>query len=207
MPTDWLPNPPDGTQVCLGFDGSDVDDWTALRAETIEGYQFTPAVFDGRPAIWDPAGFDEHRVPRFEVHAAVDELFERFEVERFYYDPPGWSTEGESWALKHGERRVLPWETYRTKQMHAALERFVVDLRTRAVTHDCCPITERHVASAVKVARGQDRYGLAKASRTQKIDAAVTSVLAHEAAADARTLGWGEKRARLTRVRGRTAAY
>jgi hypothetical protein len=60
-------------------------------------------------------------------------VFERFEVERFYYDPPGWHTEGEQWALRHGERIVLPWETYRTKAMHAALERFVIDLRTKAI--------------------------------------------------------------------------
>lgn len=207
MPTNWLPNPPDGSQVCLGFDGSDVDDWTAIRAETLEGYQFTPAVFDGRPAIWDPSSFHDHRVPRFEVHAAVDEIFERFDVERFYYDPPGWKTEGEQWALRHGEKRVLPWETYRTTAMHAALERFVIDLKTRTITHDSCPITSRHIANAVKVARGRDQYGLAKASRVQKIDAAVTAVLAHEAASDARLAGWGTKRTKLTRVTGRASAY
>jgi hypothetical protein len=53
--TSWLPNPPDGTEVCLGFDGSDVDDWTALRAETFEGFQFTPRFLGDRPTIWNPA--------------------------------------------------------------------------------------------------------------------------------------------------------
>lgn len=91
--------------------------------------------------------------------------------------------------------------------MHAALERFVIDLRTKALTHDDCPITGRHIANAVKVARGRDQYGLAKASRAQKIDAAVTSVLAHEAASDARAAGWGMKHSKLTRVRGRSSAY
>jgi hypothetical protein len=33
-------------------------------------------------------------------------------------DPPYWTTEGEAWALKHGERAVIPWETRRTTQMH-----------------------------------------------------------------------------------------
>jgi hypothetical protein len=188
----WLPNPPDGTQVCLGFDGSDVDDWSAIRAETREGFQFTPRVQDDRPTIWNPAEHHDHRIPRLEVHAAVDEIFERFRVERFYYDPPGWHTEGESWALKYGERVVLPFETYQTRKMHAALERFVIDLRTGALTHDGCPDTARHIASAVKVGRGRDQYGLAKASRLQKIDAGVTSVIAHEAACDARVAGWGK---------------
>lgn len=187
----WLPNPPDGTRICVGFDGSDVDDWTAIRAETVDGFQFTPRVLGGRPSIWNPAEHFDHRIPRSDVSAAVDEVFERFEVERFYYDPPYWTTEGELWALKHGERRVLPWETRLTTQMHRALERFVTDLGTRAITHDGCPDTERHIASAVKKFRGRDQYGLAKASRLQKIDAAVTSVLAHEAASDARATGWG----------------
>lgn len=190
----WLPNPPDGTEICLAFDGSDVDDFTAIRAETQDGYQFTPRVFDDEPAIWNPAEFEDHRIPRMEVHAAVEEIFDRFRVKRFYYDPPGWATEGEMWSLKHGKRVVLPWETYRPKQMHEALERFVIDLKTGALKHDGCPITARHIASAVKTGRrGREIYGLAKASRVQKIDAAVTSALAHEAASDARADGWGRK--------------
>ena len=201
---DWVPNPPDRTPIGLGFDGSDVDDWTAIRAESLEGLQFTPRVFDGRPAIWNPAEHHDHRVPRIEVHAAIDEIFERFDVRRFYYDPPGWKSEGEAWELRHGESVVVPWETYRTRNMHAALERFVTDLQTGAIEHDGCPITARHVASAVKTGRGRDQYGLAKASRLQKIDAAVTSVLAHEAACDARAAG---VKPALTRVRGRASAY
>jgi hypothetical protein len=192
----WLPNPPDGTSICLGFDGSDVDDHTAIRAETLEGFQFTPRVLGGRPSIWNPAQHEDHRIPRDQVNAAVDEVFARFKVVRFYYDPPYWTTEGEAWARKHGEEHVLPWETYRTTAMHKALERFVIDLGTRALTHDGCPDTTNHMASAVKKFRGRDQYGLAKASRLQKIDAAVTSVLAHEAACDARAAGWGKSKPR-----------
>lgn len=177
------------------MDGSDTDDWTAIRAETVDGFQFTPRVFDGQPSIWNPAEHEDHRIPRLEVHAAVDEIFERFKVKRFYYDPPGWSSEGEAWALQYGDERVIPWETYRPKQMHAALERFVTDLKTGALKHDGCPITERHVASAVKTGRrGREIYGLAKASRVQKIDAAVTSALVHEAASDAIAAGWGTRK-------------
>lgn len=190
---EWLPNPPDGTPVCLAFDGSDVDDFTAIRAETLDGFSFTPRVFEGRPSIWNPAEHPDHRVPRAEVTAAVAELFDRFAVERFYYDPPGWKSEGEAWALKHGATRVLAWETYRSKPMHAALERFVTDLRSGSITHDGCPIVARHIANAVKSFRGRDQYGLAKASRLVKIDAAVTTVLAHEAASDARAAGWTDK--------------
>lgn len=192
----WLPNPPDGTEICLGFDGSDVDDWTCLRAETVDGFQFTPRVLGDRPALWNPAEHHDHRIPRAEVAAAVDDIFDRFKVERFYYDPPYWPSEGEAWALKYGEKRVIQWETRRPTAMHQALERFVIDLKTGAFTHDGCPDTARHIASAVKTFRGRDQYGLAKASRMQKIDAAVTSVLAHEAASDARAAGWGKSKPR-----------
>ena len=190
----WLPEPEPGTRVCLGFDGSDVDDWTALRGETFDGLQFTPRYGPERKAtIWNPAEHNGHRVPRVEVDAAVDEVFKRFTVERFYCDPPQWETDVDVWALRHGDERVLPWPTYRTRQMHAALERFVTDLSAGRLTHDGCPITAQHIANARKSARGADRYILSKPNQHQKIDAAMASVLAHEAAADARSAGWGEQ--------------
>ena len=96
----WLPEPDAGTQVCLGFDGSEVDDWTALRAETIDGYQFTPRYGpDRKPTIWNPAEHYDHRTPRPEVHAALEDVFERYDVFRAYFDPPLWrrrSTSGNS---------------------------------------------------------------------------------------------------------------
>ena len=191
----WLPNPPDGTPICLAFDGSEVNDLTVIRAETADGFQFTPRVLGGVPSIWNPAEHDDHRIPRQQVHSALAETFDRFRVGRFYYDPPLWSSEGEAWQREYGEERVIPWETYRSKYMHQSLERFVTDLRTGALTHDGCPITANHIASAVKVGRkGMEVYGLAKASRLQKIDGAVTSALAHEAARDALAAGWSTRK-------------
>ena len=83
----------------------------------------------------------------------------------------------------------MPWETYRWKQMHEALERFTADLAEGRITNDGCPITAQHMANAHRVTRSQ-RYLLSKPSNHQKIDAAMASVLAHEAAADARKSGW-----------------
>ena len=120
----WLPEPPDGTSICTGFDGSDVDDWTALKAETREGFIFTPRYGpDKRPTIWNPAEWGG-RVPRDQVDIAVKEIHRRFDVKRGYYDPPRWETDVDRWALELGEEVVLEWATYRTKQMHEALERF-----------------------------------------------------------------------------------
>lgn len=196
MQAPWLPEPPAGARVCLGFDGSDVDDWTAIRAETQSGLMFTPR-FAGEPTIWNPAEHPDHRVPRTIVSEAVDELFERFEVARMYCDPPGWQSEIESWASRHGDLKVVRWETYRPTQMSHALDRFVADLRTGSISQDGCPIAVAHVANAVKIGRKNDTYVLAKASRTQKIDAAMATVLAHEAAADQRAAGWDAADSRM----------
>lgn len=186
----WLPEPPAGSPVCLGMDGSDVSDWTCIRGETREGFLFTPR-FGTRGTLWNPA---EHggRIPRAEVAAAVADLFTRFDVQRFYCDPPGWRTEIEEWAGKFGEERVIEWPTYRPLPMHAALERFLSDLQTGRIQHDGCPDTERHITNAKVSHRKDGRYMLTKPDRDRKIDAAVTSVLAHEAASDARADGWQE---------------
>jgi phage terminase large subunit-like protein len=140
-------------------------------------------------------------IPRSEVHAAMADLFEHYAVRRVYCDPKDWKTEIEDWALEYGEKVVIQWATYRVVQMYEALKRFVTDLgsmdnegrlvRPGTLTHDGCPITALHVGNARKLARPGDRYILGKPSQGQKIDAAVASVLAHEAAADARVDGWG----------------
>lgn len=177
---------PRGTQVVLGFDGSDSDDWTALRAETREGYQFTPTYGpDARPTIWNPAEWNG-QAPRLEVAAAVEELFGYFDVVRMYCDPPYWETEVDAWAERYGDKRVIRWETYRPVQMHAAAERLLTDVvKAESVfSHDGCQITATHVRNARKLARNNNRYVLGKPSQTQKIDACVTSILTHEAAGD-----------------------
>ena len=181
---------PRGTRVVLGVDGSDLDDWTGIRAETLDGYQFTPVYGpDRRPCVWNPADWGG-QVPRLEVGAAFDEVMRTYDVVRAYIDPPYWETEVDAWAEKWGER-VVRWYTQRIAQMHAAAERLVVDVTKKDSTfrHDGCPTASAHVGNARKAARPGDRYVLRKASVTQKIDVAVCSVLAHEAAGDATAAG------------------
>lgn len=173
------------TQIVLGFDGSDVDDWTGIRAETREGFQFTPETSAG-PTIWNPAQFGG-KVPRLEVAAAVDELFEMFDVVRMYCDPPYWSTEVDGWAEKHGEKRVIRWETYQPKKMHAAAERLLTDVNKKdsGFSHDGCEVTRLHIRNARKAARNPPpRYVLTKPGDGRKIDLAVCSILCHEAWGD-----------------------
>jgi phage terminase large subunit-like protein len=187
----WLPPPERGTSVCGGFDGGDVDDATVIRLETREGFQFTPRYGpDRRPTIWLPAEWGGI-TPRLEVHTAWAEIVDTYNVRRVYCDPFKWQTEVDEWDLTHGPDLFAEWRTNRPRQMHEALDRFTADLASRAITHDGCPIAASHVANARKIAAARsDTYILGKPAQHQKIDAAVTSVLAHEAAADERAAGW-----------------
>lgn len=171
-------------QVVLGFDGSDTDDWTGIRAETQDGYQFTPVTPAG-PTIWNPADYGG-QVPRLEVAAAFDWLFENFEIVRAYCDPPYWTTEIDGWAEAYGDKKVLRWYTQREAQMHAAAERLLTDVgkADSGFTHDGCTDTALHVKNARKAARLKNKYVLTKPGDGRKIDLAVASIICHEAWGD-----------------------
>lgn len=182
--------------IVLGFDGSDSDDWTGIRAETLDGFQFTPTYGPSNlPTIWDPSEWGG-QVPRLEVDAAVSELFTKFDVKLMYCDPPYWETEVDNWADRYGERKVIRWHTRRPLQMHAAAERLKTDVikRDSQFSHDGCPITERHIFNARMAARPSDRYILAKPEHRRKIDMAVVSVITHEACCDAIAAGLLKKK-------------
>ena len=185
---------PDGTRIVLGFDGSEVDDFTAIVAETLDGHQFVPVYHGGRRTIWDPREWPDGRVPQQEVWAAFEELFERFEVVRAYCDPPFWATLIDELAGRY-PKRVFRWETYRPVQMHSALERNRDDVlhEGSAFSHSGDSELESHIRNAVELARRGSRYVLGKASQAQKIDAAMAAVLAHEARADAVAAGREEQ--------------
>src|SRR5690606_15708958 len=119
-------------------DGSDSDDWTAIRLSTADGYRFTPTYGpDARPTIWNPAE-SNGSIPRGEVRAAVDEICRRYRVVRALCDPRDWQSEIGDWALEHGETVFLEWATYRITPMHAALDRAVADLTSGRTAHDGC---------------------------------------------------------------------
>jgi hypothetical protein len=182
---------PAGTSVVGGFDGSDIDDWSAIRLQTADGYQFTPVYGpDRRPCIWNPA---EHngQVPRLEVRAAWDEITETFNLVRAYLDPPDWKTEIDDLAATYGEKVFIRWETYRIAQMHAALLRLHNDVVKDGATftHDDDPIAATHVRNARKLARSGQKYILGKPSQQQKIDCVMSAALCNEAAGDITAAG------------------
>jgi hypothetical protein len=188
------PYPRARTSACLGFDGSLNNDWTAIRLELVDGYQFTPTYGpDKRPCYWRPQEWPNEEIPRGEVRAAIDELHTVFAIERGYYDPEDWESEIEAFALKYGAEHVVEWRTNRVAAMYDAIRRFETDLTTGAITNDGCKQTELHFANARKVAKPGQKYILGKPNEHQKIDLTMATILAHEAAADARAEGWGRR--------------
>jgi len=181
---------PRGTAITLGFDGSRSGDWSALRAETLDGYRFTPTYGpDSRPTFWDPKQWAEERIPRGEVDVAVREMFERYDVRRLYVDPLHWETQADQWADDLGEDRVVLWHTNRIQQMFAALVRYLEDIHEGTTTHDADLTAKTHALNARKVAKAGDKFVIGKPSEHQKIDILMADILAHEAAADARMTG------------------
>ncbi|WP_310889910.1 terminase TerL endonuclease subunit [Clavibacter capsici] len=172
------------------LDGSKNNDYTAISAETIDGYSFTPRWQDDqRPTMWNPA-LTGGRIPHSDVAAAVDELMRRFKVKRFYCDPQDWDTDIDNWGLLYGVETVITWPTNRISAMHAELVRFEEDLIEQRIQHDGCPITTAQIANARKKAQPGQRYTIEKPNEHQKIDMVMARVLAHTAARDSIAAGW-----------------
>lgn len=187
------------TKVCLGFDGSDNNDFTGIRLETLDQYQFTPTYGAAeRPTLWEPSDWGG-RIPKSEVNAAVDELANRFEIVRAYCDPMFWESEIDQWAADYGEKVFIQWRTNRLAQMYAALERLRGDVYNpdSPFTHDGDPRVGVHVRNAIIRSRAlnpltkERQYILGKPEEHQKFDYAMSSVLAHEAVMDAIAAGAG----------------
>jgi phage terminase large subunit-like protein len=173
-----------GERIALGFDGSRLDDATALVACRLEDGLVEPL------AVWEAPRDERGRriegweVPRGEVDAAVAEAMERYRVVRGYFDPPLWQSEIDAWAREWGDEAVMRFATNRRRMM-SATERFRTDVASGELPHADDPTLTEHVLNA-HVSKARGGYWLAKArpGSPEKIDAAVAAVLAYEARAD-----------------------
>jgi hypothetical protein len=172
------------TPIVVGFDGSDIDDWTGFRCETRDGYQFTPDVPDGTPMIWDPAEFGG-QVPRLEVDGWPRAHHGDLPRDPRLLRPALLDDRDRRWAEKYGDKVIIRWYTQRPKPMHAAAERLLTDIGKADSTfsHDGCETTEQHIGAA----QVQDRNGPLRprqARRRPQDRHGHPSILAHEAAGD-----------------------
>lgn len=187
---------PENALVTLGFDGSRTHDHTALVACEVSTGHVWPL------GIWDPA---QHggEVPVHQVEAAIEDAFHHFEVWRLYADPAYWESYVAGWAGRYGEARVIPWWTYRTRQMAQAVRNFTNALNSGEVGHRGKPgdvldrMMDEHLGAAhrrqvtVRDEDGGQMYVIAKErdDSPHHMDAAMAAVLAWEARTDAITVG------------------
>jgi len=171
---------PDGAKVVLGFDGSASGDSTALVGCTVgpEPHVFVVGAWEHPPN--DP----RWRVPRADVDRAVDLAFDRFDVTELAADPWGWRSEIEAWAARHGEKRVIEWNTGYLKRMGPATDRFYAAVVDQALSHDGDARMAAHVAHAVARATPLgDVVTKDKRGSPRKIDLAVAGIVALDRAA------------------------
>ena len=173
--------PPDGTAIAIGMDGSANRDNTALIGCTI------PQTADEKPhlfviGVWvrDPRD-PNWVVPRSEVDAALAKAMQRWRVQRVACDPAGWYSEIEAWADEFGAE-VIEVVPQTAERMAVAADRMRAAALDRRLSHDGNAVLARNVANCHT---RETRWGLSIRKdfpmSPRKIDAAVAAVLAYDA--------------------------
>lgn len=175
--------------ITLGFDGSIVDDDTALIATEVEsGFQWPIK-------IWHPSE-RLPEIPREDVDAVVDAAFETYDVWRMNYDPSKFETQGARWEGKW-PRRVVACPTVRVRWMATALKSYAGAIKSGECTNDGDPTLAHHIGAAQKMPIGiPDGDGsplfLIQKDRPQspnKIDGAMGGALSWEGRREALSAG------------------
>ncbi|WP_402371412.1 terminase large subunit domain-containing protein [Isoptericola rhizosphaerae] len=169
----------DGERVVLAFDGSASGDSTALVGCTV-GEDPHVFVVD----LWQNPGDRGWRVPREQVDQAVQAAFDRWDVVELACDPWGWRSEIEAWAKRHGEKKVLEYNTAWAKRMAPATDRLYQATVQQSMTHDGDARMAVHVANCkAKSTPMGDLVVKDKRGSARKIDAAVAGIVAFDRAA------------------------
>lgn len=169
----------DRERVVLAFDGSASGDSTALVGCTLG-----PDPYVWVEGLWQNEGDKQWRVPRGDVDAAVAAAFDRYDVVELAADPWGWRSEIESWAKRHGERRVVQWNTAEARRMGPATDRFYAAVVDGSLGHDGDARLATHLGNAVaKSTALGDLIHKDKRNSPRKIDAAVAAIVALDRAA------------------------
>jgi hypothetical protein len=183
-----------GDEITLGFDGSrkrsrGVTDATALiGCRVSDGHVFEIRVWEQPNG---PAG-DGWAVPVDEVDWEVEQAFERYNVVGMFADPARWESYVANWEAKYGKRLkakasqsnpIAWWMTgNRSYLVVRAVEQFQTAVIDKELTHDGAPALTRHILNARRRV-GRSGVTIAKATpeSADKIDAAVSAVLAYQA--------------------------
>lgn len=173
----------DGEEIVLAFDGSYSRDSTALVGCTVEE---VPHIFV--LGAWErPSNNPRWRVSHLDVHAAVDDAMERFDVVELAPDPPGWHKDIEEWEEEY-EEIVVRFETNQPRRLGPACDDFEQAVKDsakgeRLFTIDGHEALLRHIGNAVAVKRGP-HIVISKShpDSPDKIDVAIGAVIAYHRA-------------------------
>lgn len=160
-----------GATVCAGFDGSVSGDATGLVAVDEVG---TLKVL----AVWEPDPNDpDWTVDRSDVHAAVEKMFETYNVKMLWCDPSFYEPDVLEWS-RQWKRRVerIPPTNHRIAPM---AQQFLADVVAGELGHDGDPRLQRHVLNAVATEAGS--FKKEKKSSPRKVDLLACAVLANGA--------------------------
>lgn len=211
-----IQEPDEGELIVLGFDGARRRDATALVAMDVERSHMWPLGIWQRPEYAD----DDWEVPSQEVDEMVRMAMNRWDVWRFYGDPPYWDDRMDAWAGEFGEKKVIKWWTNRPRPTAFAVRNFrdameggaIQDPETGDVigftpifTHDGDGLMAEHVANAFRQdlkIRDDDDMPLwvirkERPNSESKIDAAMAAILCFEAYGDC--VAAGKPRSRRSR--------
>lgn len=167
-----------GERIVMAFDGSASGDSTALVGCTVEDHHLFII------GLWENPGDPRWRVPRKDVDRVIAEAFESYDVAELAADPWGWRTELEGWADRHGEKKVLEWNTAHAQRMAPATDRMFQSVAKATLTHDGDSRLANHIAHCVaKSTALGDLVSKDKRNSPRKIDAAVAAIVALDRAA------------------------
>ena len=183
----------DQDEIVAFFDGSRTRDATALVACHVEtGYVFCVDVWEEPPGPHPPGW--AWSVPVAEVDAAVERMFDRWQVRAFFADVREWESFTKvTWPERYAERleieavphgrepQVIAWDMRAQNHVHdftAACELTLTEITgDKTFRHDGDSRVGRHVTNA---RRHPNRWGVAIAKESKdspkKIDAAVCMV-------------------------------
>jgi phage terminase large subunit-like protein len=163
---------PLGATVTAGFDGSVSGDATGIVICDVEtGILKVHAVWEPDPTNPD------WTVDRADVNAAIQRLFEDYQVKMLWADPSFYEPDVLEWS-KQWRNRVerIPPTNHR---MAPLAQQFIADLVAKELGHDGDKRLERHVLNAVATEAGS--FKKEKKASPRKIDLLACAVLANGA--------------------------
>lgn len=161
-----------GAQVVAGFDGSVSGDATGIVIQDVETGLL--AVH----AAWEPDPQDpDWTVDRADVNAAIERLFDTYDVKMLWADPSFYEPDVLEWS-KRWRRRVerIPPTNHRIAPL---AQQFLADLVAKEIGHPNDPRLTRHVLNAVATEAGSFRKE--KKASPRKVDLLACAVLANGA--------------------------